>query len=134
MNEMKSLALAFMLVCAGCASTKPPPTSTDPAYEAALVASRSQRAEDVKKYMETGAISIVREQQLLTKNDCSRGGAGYHIILRLEAGGSVDQLVGREENRITECFRETFRDVRFQAPPFAPFYLEFCRGECPGRI
>jgi hypothetical protein len=127
---MKTIVCGLVLACAGCASHPAPPASTNSAYRAALTASRAQPATDVSHYMGPAVLDVIRKH-LSTRNGCSRAGSSYHILLRVGATGSVDQMIPREENEITECFREVFRDVRFPAPPFEPFYLELCRGPCP---
>lgn len=120
------LALGAVFAFYGCSTTPTLPVDNDPVYQQAFAASRSQPPNDVKKY--TGMREVNGK---LFPSQCDYAGGSYHILLRLAVDGSVEQVIGREENRKTKCIRKAFQDVRFPAPPYAPFYLETCRGECP---
>jgi hypothetical protein len=123
---VRRLGIGFALVFVGCASTTSPTLESTATYEQALAASRGQPPEDVRKYTDLRQV-----QRQLFPRGCEYDGVDYHILLRLGTGGSVDQVIGREENEKTKCVRKAFGGVRFPPPPYAPFYLETCRGKCP---
>lgn len=122
---MRHLAFVIALLCVGCTAPTAQPTDVTAAYEKALAASRAQPSTKQNGRYVTAAFAD--QKKLITRSSCYKDSDSYHIILRVDANGSVGEVLGREENGITRCFRESFNEARFPAPPFSPFYLEFCR-------
>lgn len=123
MNK-SAMGMALSLAVIGCTTTHQQQEKL--AYQAADSLFGTQPKSDAWMDYAEQFRQVVNKEDLYRKNGCSGRGIGsIRLILRVEQDGSIGEVVPNEENKKSQCYRQTFKGVTFPPPPFAPLYLQY---------
>jgi len=115
---IKWILLLAVCFVAGCQTTE-----TRLTFDEALARAKAQPA-DVRYPYEEEWAAFNNSNHIDQKSGCYRKSSGpIQQILVINKSGVVTDVITDVDNEKSRCFRDSFLDVKFPAPPVAPFYV-----------
>lgn len=110
------LSATFFLCC--CQSISP-----EIGFNEAISRAKSQPADISYAYEEVWD-TFNNENKLDEKDGCYKKSNGMiQQVLVIDKSGLVTDVVADIKNKKSNCFRNSYMNVRFPAPPFSPYYM-----------
>jgi len=115
---MKWILLLTVCLVAGCQTVEPRLT-----FDEALTRAKAQPA-DVRYAYEEKWAAFNNSNRIDQKGGCYRKSSGpIQQVLVIDKSGVVTDVIADVDNEKSRCFRQSYLDVQFPAPPVAPFYV-----------
>lgn len=123
-RKVENMRIAAALLCVLlCGQDGSRAEDSPTAYGHALAALEAQsRMTATSKHID-GMSELTADLYQRAQQECvSEGSGSVQLIVRIDDGGTVGNVVGNPEGPTAQCYRGILLQTLFPSPPFAPFY------------